>query len=59
MLVSVIIPALSVTFLTIISSMINLPSGMTMLLFVGLFIFVVLIQIMFLGLIKSRKPSLL
>jgi len=59
MLVSVIIPALSVTFLTIIASMVNLASGMTMLLFVGMFIFVVLIQIMFLGLIKSRRPSLL
>ncbi|MBM3234410.1 type II secretion system F family protein [Candidatus Pacearchaeota archaeon] len=59
MLISVIIPALSITFLTIISSMVNLPSTMTMLLFVGLFIFVVLIQIMFLGLIKSRRPSLL
>jgi len=59
MLISVIIPALSVTFLTIISSMVNLPSTMMMLLFVGLFVFVILIQIIFLGLIKSRRPSLL
>ncbi|MFH1365698.1 MAG: type II secretion system F family protein [archaeon] len=59
MLISVIIPALSITFLTIISSMINLPSKMSILLFVGLFIFVVFVQIMFLGLIKSRRPSLL
>jgi len=59
MLMAVIIPALSITFLTIISSMINLPKTMTMLLFFGLFIFVLLMQIMFLGLIKSRRPSLM
>jgi len=59
MLISVIIPALSITFLTILSSMVNLPGIMTILLFLGLFVFVVLIQIMFLGVIKSRRPSLL
>ena len=59
MLIAVIVPALSITFLTIISSMINLPKNTTILLFFGLFVFVVLIQIMFLGLIKSRRPSLL
>lgn len=59
MLISVIIPALSITFLTIISSMVNLPELTTMLLFVSLFVFVVLIQIMFLGMIKSVRPSLL
>jgi len=59
MLIAVIIPALSITFLTIISSMVGLAKNMTMLLFFGLFIFVILFQIMFLGLIKSRRPSLL
>lgn len=59
MLLAVIIPALSVTFLTIISSMVGLSSNMIIMLFIGLFIFDVLAQIMFLGLIKSRKPSLL
>ena len=59
MLVAVIIPALSITFLTIISSMISLPGRMAMLMFVGLFVFIILIQIMFLGIIKSRRPSLL
>ncbi len=59
MLIAIIVPALSITFLTIISSMISLPTNMTILLFVGLFVFVFLIQIMFLGLIKSRRPSLL
>jgi len=59
MLIAVIIPALSITFLTIISSMINLPETTTIVLFIGLFVFVILTQIMFLGLIKSRRPSLL
>lgn len=59
MLIAVIIPALSITFLTIISSMVNLSSTMTVILFIGLAVFVILIQIMFLGLIKSRRPSLL
>jgi hypothetical protein len=40
MLISVIIPALSITFLTIISSMVGMPKNMTMLLFAGLFVFV-------------------
>lgn len=59
MLVAVIIPALSVTFLTIISSMVNLPKNTSMILFFGLFIVVMFVQIMFLGIIKSRRPSLL
>lgn len=59
MLISVIIPSLSITFLTIISSLVNLPSFTTTLLFVGLFVFVVVIQVMFLGVIKSIRPSLL
>ncbi|MBR9705383.1 type II secretion system F family protein [Candidatus Pacearchaeota archaeon] len=59
MLMAVIVPALSVTFLTIISSMVDLPSDMTMMLFISLFVFDVLFQIMFLGLIKSKRPSLL
>jgi len=59
MLISVIIPALSVTFLTIIASMIGLSGNLTIMMFMGLFVFVVLIQIMFLGMIKSRRPSLL
>lgn len=59
MLISVIIPALSVTFLTILSSMLNLPKTVSQMLFIGLFVFVVLVQIIFLGMIKSRRPSLL
>jgi len=59
MIITVIIPTLSITFLTIISSMVGLPKDMSLLLFISLFVFVVLVQIMFLGIIKSRRPSLL
>jgi pilus assembly protein TadC len=59
MLAAVIIPALSVTFLTIFSSMVNLPKSTTQMMFIGLFIMVMFIQFMFMGLIKSRRPSLL
>mgnify|MGYP001586240283 CR=1 FL=1 len=59
MILTVIIPTLSITFLTIISSMVNLPSNMVILLFITLFTFVIFAQIMFLGMIKSRRPSLL
>ncbi|MFW6282593.1 MAG: type II secretion system F family protein, partial [Minisyncoccales bacterium] len=59
MLISVIIPALSVTFLTIIASIVNLSETVITVIFFSLFIFVVLIQIMFLGVIKSARPALL
>ncbi len=59
MLLSVIIPALSVTFLTILASMAGLSKNLTIILFVGVFVFVILFQIMFLGIIRTRRPSLL
>jgi len=59
MLISVIIPALSITFLTIISSMVNLQKDLTIMLFLGLFAGVVFIQIMFLGIIRSQRPNLI
>ncbi len=59
MLVAVIIPALSITFLTILSSMLKLDKSMITLVFIGIFVFVFLIQMMFLGLIKSRRPNLI
>lgn len=59
MLMAVILPSLGVTFLIIISSLLNLPSTLTRLMFFGIFGFVLFTQIMFLGLIKSRRPSLL
>ncbi|MCH7850440.1 MAG: type II secretion system F family protein [Nanoarchaeota archaeon] len=59
MLVAVIIPSLAITFLTILSSMLGLPGTTTMFIFGGLFFGVAFVQIMFLGLIKSKRPSLL
>ena len=59
MLISVVIPALSVTFLTVLSSMIGLASSSSTFMFVGLFVGVMIVQITFLGVIKSVRPSLL
>ena len=59
MLIAIILPALSITFLTIIASLINLEKATATLMFLGLYVFVILVQIMFLGVIKSRRPSLL
>ncbi|NPE26916.1 type II secretion system F family protein [Methanococcoides sp. SA1] len=59
MLISVIVPALSVSFMTVVASMIGLEENLTKGMFVGLFVFVVFFQVMFLGMIKSRRPSLL
>jgi pilus assembly protein TadC len=59
MLISVILPALAITFLTIISSLVGLEEMFATLLYVGLFIFISFIQLMFLGIIKSIRPSLL
>lgn len=59
MLIAVILPSLGLTFLTIISSMLGLSGSMIKLMYIAVFIFVVLIQIMFLGMIKTRRPSLL
>ncbi len=59
MLISVIVPALSITFLTVISSIVNLEKSTTTVLFMVLFVFIVLVQVMFLGVIKSIRPSLL
>lgn len=59
MVISVILPALSIAFLTIISSLLNLSAFVTQMLFTALLIFAILLQIMFLGMVKSIRPSLL
>jgi len=59
MLVSVILPALAITFMTVVTSLINLSSTIASALFIILFFAVVFVQIMFLGIIKSIRPSLL
>ncbi len=59
MIIAVILPTLGTTFLIIIASMVGASGTMVKLLFATIFIFVVFIQLMFLGLIKSRRPSLI
>ena len=59
MLVAVILPALGITFVIILSSFIATSETLTKILFWGLYGVVVFFQIMFLGLIKSRRPNLL
>ncbi|MFH1307518.1 MAG: type II secretion system F family protein [archaeon] len=59
LLIGVIVPALGLTFLTIIASMVGMESKMLKLMYIGILAIVTIIQIMFLGIIKSRRPSLL
>lgn len=59
MLGAVIVPSLSVTFIIILSSFIALSPSMTKIAFWALLVFVIFVQIMFLGVIKSRRPNLL
>lgn len=59
MMVTVIIPALSITFLTLLSSMMGLDATFTRIVFIVLFVFIFLMQFLFLGMVKSRRPSLL
>jgi pilus assembly protein TadC len=59
MLSAVIMPALAITFITIISSLVNLSEPVTKMLFMGMFGGVAFIQFMFIGIIRSLRPSLL
>lgn len=59
MLIAVIVPSLGLTFLIILSSMLGVSSDMVKILFIGSGFFIVIFQIMFLGLIKTRRPSLI
>ncbi len=59
LIISVILPALSITFLTILASMLGLPQLIAIMMFMGLFVFVVLVQIIFLGTIRSIRPTLI
>ncbi len=59
MLTVVIAPSLGMTFLIILSSFISLSEFATKLIFWGLYGIVVFFQIMFMGVIKSRRPNLL
>ena len=59
MLISVIVPALSVSFMTVVVSMMGVEESVAKAMFIGLFVFVFFFQIMFLGMIRSKRPSLL
>jgi pilus assembly protein TadC len=59
MLIAVIIPALGMTFLIIISSFINMSTFATKIAFWGMYGFVFFAQVMFMGVIRTRRPNLL
>jgi len=58
MMSAVIMPALAITFLTIIASLVGLPQSLTIMLFIALFGGVVLVQVVFIGVIRSLRPTL-
>ena len=59
MLVAVIMPALGITLIIVLSSFIAMPEGLTRVIFWVLFAVIFFFQIIFLGLIKSKRPNLL
>lgn len=59
MLIAVIIPSLGITFLIIISSMVGVPSEVIEVIMIFAFIGILFVQMMFMGIIKSKRPSLL
>jgi len=59
MLVAVIAPSLGITFIIVLSTFVSPSTTATKAAFYGLFSFVLFFQIVFLGVIKSRRPNLL
>lgn len=59
MLIAVIVPSLSMTFLIMMSSFMSINEFGVKMLFWGLFGVVMFFQLMFLGIIKSKRPNLL
>ena len=59
MLMVVIAPSLGTTFLIILSSFISLPGATAKIIFWGLYGIIIFFQLMFMGVIKSRRPNLL
>ena len=59
MLIAVIIPSLGVTFMIIISSLLDIPQKLLQGIFFGVFGIVTFIQIMFIGVLKSGRPTLI
>ena len=58
MLIAVIAPSLGTTFIIVISSFIALGGTTVKAIFYGILVLTVFLQIMFMGMIKSRRPSL-
>ncbi|MCU0642182.1 MAG: type II secretion system F family protein [archaeon] len=59
MLTAVIMPALAITFFTIIASLVSLPTSISQLVLITLFGAIIFVQIMFLGTIRSLRPTLI
>jgi len=59
MMIAVVVPALGVTFIMVLSSFLNLTPGGTKLIFWGLLTTVFFFQLMFIGMLKTRRPNLL
>jgi len=59
MLLGIIFPALSIIFVILFVAIANVPANTISIIFGVVFIFIVLFQVVFLGLINIRRPSLL
>ena len=59
MLIAVILPSLGITFLVVLSSFTSLGSFATKIAFWILFALFIILQILFLGIIKTKRPTLL
>ena len=59
MLIAVIAPSLGITFIIVLSSFVALEEVTVKLVFYGILVLTLLFQLMFLGMIKSKRPSLL
>jgi len=59
MLAVIIMPSLGITFLIVISSFMSVSSFGIKLMFFGMYFFVFFTQIMFMGIIKSKRPNLM
>ncbi len=59
MLIAVIAPSLGTTFIIVLSSFIALGEGTVKIIFYGILIVTIFLQIMFMGMIKARRPTLL
>jgi len=59
MIIAVIMPALAMTMLIILSSFVYQEASTIKMVFFGIYVFILFFQIMFLGMIKTRRPNLI